>query len=107
MNNTQLLQDAAKAAGYELYYWGDGTCMRMSEPYDAAWNPIESDEAAFRLMVDCEVRVKPFDRWVTACKKGVACGHETREFYDLHNNDKHAATRMAIVRAAVQSQEGV
>lgn len=103
MDNKQLMERAAKAAGYKLFYWGDGTCMRMAEPYDAAWNPIESDADAFRLMVDCEILTNVeamYSEAFTDPKKPIV-----RIYFDDHNNDKHAATRMAITKAAAQSQE--
>ena len=100
MDNKQLLERAAKAAGYDVYFWSD-KCARMDTHGTPNWNPIESDADAFRLMVDCSLMVLVFDLRVIVEDSGPLI----KEQYADHNNDKHAATRLAIVRAAAQSQE--
>lgn len=99
MDKKQLLLDAAKAAGYLTESWHD------SEAYIdgmlSRWNPLTSDADAFRLMVDCELNATQLNH----CSIVLAVAGAVQEYYSDHNNDKHAATRMAIVRAAAQSQE--
>jgi hypothetical protein len=83
MTDRDLLEKAAKAAGYAEPNW--------PPRYD--WNPLTYDSDAFRLMVDLDI--KPVQstakRWI--CIDGsdievAVCG------------DIHAATRRAIVLAA-------
>ena len=92
----ELLERAAKNAGYKTFYWGDGTLMIMSEPYDATFNPADDDADAFRLMVDCELNATQLNH----CAIVIGPAGTVQEFYVDHNNDKLAATRMAILRAA-------
>lgn len=94
----ELLESAAASIGLTLRYNYLGT-RDARQP----WNPIESDADAFRLMVDCQIELcfEP--------EQVVSGGSKyprliVIEKYADHNNDKHAATRMAIVRAAAQSQ---
>lgn len=95
MTDRELLEAAAKAAGYEVSPHGgrmyNVELMFLKDRKN--WNPLESDADAFRLLVDCEISLevdKGFvdaDGWLTV-------------YFSDHNNDKHAATRRAIVRAA-------
>lgn len=92
MDKTKLLIDAALAAGYEIKVEPPNVFINGR----GNWNPIEADADAFRLMVDCGIDVALDDECVDAD------GWLTI-YFSGHNNDKHAATRMAIVRAAAQS----
>ena len=103
MDNKQLLERAAKAAGYEIDIYtpiGLNPIFNLNKRY---WNPIESDADAFRLMVDCSI-----DALIVhdGCVAVLTDGRASKEFNASHNNDKHAAARMAVTRAAAQSQEG-
>jgi hypothetical protein len=106
MDNKQLLERVAKAAGYDFEIlhgkaWKDGwICFANEDP----WDPLEDDADAFRLMVDCNINVEFWDHKVGAAILDYF-PDENPVFYADHSNDKHAATRMAIVRAAAQSQE--
>ncbi len=85
MTDRELLEAAAKAAGYGVT-WDD-----IMGEFTDNWNPLTSDEDAFRLMVDCGM-TDPLSK-----------SSERLDFLLFsvdHNNDKHAATRRAIVRAA-------
>ena len=102
MDNKQLLIEAAKAAGYDAIWNGEVSQMLWKiRGWPEVWNPIESDADAFRLMVDCGASSTQLNHSVLVIgSEGTA-----QEFYDDHNADKHAATRLAVTRAAAQSQE--
>lgn len=97
----EILDMAAKAGGVPIH-WYDG------EPWidqETRWDPEHNDGDALRLMVDCALKVEVYRE--NACRK-TACvevfGYETRRLLVLQqarNNDAlHAATRLAITRAA-------
>ena len=91
MTDRELLEAAAKAVGYEVTW--DERLAEFTEKtwFSYTWNPLTSDEDAFRLMVDCGM-TDPLSK-----------SSERLDFLLFsvdHNNDKHAATRRAIVRAA-------
>lgn len=107
MDNKQLLIDAARAAGYDVYddHKGDLVLLNGEFGVKTRFNPIESDADAFRLMVDCSLWVEQKKGGAEAYQRNVPShSFAYYESYTDHNN-KHAATRLAIVRAAAQSQE--
>lgn len=97
----ELLELAARAAGIELIQYE----IKESAPFfDSAtlmpWNPLTNDGDALRLAVKLNITIGPS-----------MCGREAYarttlddEFYDEYGNDKVAATRRAIVRAAAEIQ---
>lgn len=108
MNEREMLEMAAKAAGFELRFspeWHDvgepqiivnrGRCTDWEY-----WNPLQDDGDALRLAVavgvnaiqcHCSVDAMHFDSCIVAT-----------EMFTDHGNDKVAATRLAITRAAAQ-----
>ena len=94
MNDRELLELAAKAAGHAI-----DRIDAMHDPEDwACWNPLEDDGDALRLAVKLhldisvdidgalvETQMKDESAWAS-------------EF--AHDGDLYAATRRAIVRAA-------
>ena len=98
MNNRELLEQAAKAAGIEakngeLYVYHNG--------FGWNWNPLTDDGDALRLAVklDIDVLTQDADLKVGALyptKDGSA------EVWEGVNDDPYAATRRAIVRAAAE-----
>lgn len=104
MNDKELLELAAKAAGIKIlpFHRGGGFCIvgqRMT------WNPLEDDGDALRLAVKLNLIVAPYGTYASVGethdkpklsaegKEFVCWNHET-------SNDPCAATRRAIVRAA-------
>lgn len=92
MSDRELLEDAAKAAGYSVVGWGDDMPIvegdyfgnpKLSKWY---WLPLRDDGDALRLAVKLRLDV-------SICLEQ----HLTIEEYDA---DPYAATRRAIVRAA-------
>lgn len=109
----ELLELAAKAAGVPAYWSVDGTLQNRpmfvvragggmgTMPYEAAWNPLRYDVDAFRLAVKLEIDIFHSDILVRAM-------HRAREGSSVAvrvNDDRFAATRRAIVRAAVESRK--
>lgn len=99
MTDRQLLDAAAKAAGYTLsadgmMRWDDDDAVFM------VWNPLHFNAHAFVLMVDCRITFRNFGHKVTAVGK-TQCD-------EYVNNDLLGAARRAIVRvAADQGGEGM
>lgn len=105
----ELLECAAKAAGYELI-WGEKynvgdrvvDCTDMSyirsedsDVGDVYWNPLTDDCDALRLAVKLGMGVI---QWTNGVSTTLA--KLNREFAEPWGDDPYAATRRAIVRAA-------
>jgi hypothetical protein len=105
MNDRELLEAAAKAAGIAGEYrtehlcingdWLDATAIHTEDEW---WDPLEDDGDALRLAVRLHLWV---DCDTTLCNviayKRESCRVGAVEFY---KDDPYAATRRAIVRAA-------
>ena len=101
MTDLELLQAAAKAAGLVLvpYTWNKGTgwdhegfTLAGEGPYE--WNPLESDEDAFRLAVTLDIDICFGANYVIA---------DAVQAPTVNNaDDKLLAVRLAIVRAAAE-----
>ena len=92
-NDRELLELAAKAAGYKmatvlpeypLWLVGQGL-----------WNPLEDDGDALRLAVKLNMTIDPYT-W----EKGVVAMGGGYQWHESKGADPYAATRRAIVRAA-------
>ena len=60
MNDRELLELAAKAAGTELYVWGtvgSENYAAMNLPGTPRWNPLEDDGDALRLAISVPLLV--------------------------------------------------
>jgi hypothetical protein len=104
MTDKELLELAAKAAGYELDF-SQKYHRNINDAYlnDCLWNPLTDDGDALRLAVklDINVYVQLIDGFTMASVKP-----EIDEI-ESHGNDSYAATRRAIVRAAAQIGKNV
>jgi hypothetical protein len=116
MNQTDLdlLDLAAKAAGYKKYYshyLGRDSFVTYDDEYYSEvyerrvvgektldWNPLADDGDALRLAVTLKIDVKHYDDYVVGWFDGGYIG-TGRIFYE---GDPYAATRRAIVRAAAE-----
>jgi hypothetical protein len=103
MSDRELLELAAKAAGYKPHGWNEEInrlLVEDEEGPDLPWNPLRDDGDALRLAVKLKLLVgvhldeswaqsygTPEGKWLT-CK-------------EPHGDSPDAATRRAIVRAAV------
>ena len=107
MDDRELLELAAKAAGIEIYESTDGTIQNRpvwvfsagggmgTMPYEDRWNPLIDDAQALRLAVKLEMEMELFG----------GCSIALMAFEDWadHNGDPYAATRRAIVRLCCRS----
>ena len=106
----ELLELAAKAAGYSVMGVGDGRYggnvvfyMGQDQLY---WNPLTDDGDAFRLAVKLRLDIL-LDRAAvqSPCVEVLAnTGADIEPFAieTIEGNDPYAATRRAIVRAAAE-----
>ena len=106
MTDRELLQAAAKAAGYtihfgdfmasssEVEYWVDELCGGKG----AYWNPLADDGDALRLAVKLGLTIS------TRPKRGsrgtIVWTYSVPQQSEPHGEDPFAATRRVIVRAA-------
>lgn len=100
----ELLELAAKAAGYEVdrqaseYIWQELRQLALLnlQGGHTLWNPLTDDGDALRLMVDVRIDLIQFGNFARAEISGMSDVHEK------HNGDPLAVTRRAIVRAAAE-----
>jgi hypothetical protein len=108
MTDRELLELAAKAAGYALCEWPDepGKLRAEIEPnWRPVWNPLTDDGDALRLAVKLELRVLYHPALRQAIVRPYyAAERENETVVNLEdtNADPYAATRRAIVRAAAE-----
>lgn len=105
MTDRELLEYAAKAAGIDVESCGKNIILRQTlcstRRMGSIWNPLTDDGDALRLAVKLGLNImqQPESEynfpWV--CVAGTDI--EVDENYE---NDKYAATRRAIVRAAAE-----
>ena len=98
MTDKELLELAAKAAGYEKDV--DGCYFESGFPTMISWNPLTDDGDALRLAVklwmcvDCVDGSMMVEFFVKDTIKHIGI--------EIHTDDLNAATRRAIVRAAAE-----
>lgn len=95
MDDRELIERAAKAAGIVGVVGGDPPCVRVPAGVQSGyfWKPLENDGDAFRLMVKLGLYIQ-----------GKFTRHQSvREFIEL---GEPAAVRRAIVRAAAAMGSG-
>jgi hypothetical protein len=112
MTDKEILELAAKAAGYTLKYGdvyslGDGEvdCTDLAyvvsgqpDEADWLWCPLEDDGDALRLAVKLEI-----DLIIGTGHKFVTARNEVTQLNEYeYTQDKYAATRRAITRAAAE-----
>ena len=112
MNDRELLELAAKAAGIEIHWCGrfpgGGVYMRKiipepPEPYSkhVPWDPLTDDGDAFRLSVALDMNVFHAAGCAFALPSDDDGSYEMQVSYS-DAGGKEAATRRAIVRAAAE-----
>jgi hypothetical protein len=106
-SDRELLELAAKAAGYGISGWDDmmDNCLYVSDPSTPsrrpfAWLPLTDDGDAFRLAVKCGIEFQ-FSAGATWVELGTGPS-SVHLHHEPHNGDPYAATRRAIVRAAAE-----
>lgn len=110
MDDRELLELAAKAAGYGTGHYEDGSWLETRYGYTAAlyldcddfdgyWNPLEHDGDALRLAIKLQLAVNAGR--ISTSIDGPQDGQDDM-VTELHRGDPYAATRRAIVRAAAE-----
>ncbi len=101
MSDREMLELAAKAAGYVLQETEDGYECNFDD--SRIWNPLTDDGDALRLAVKLQMCVGIIPSNI---KDGYAtvtlAPANPVEIGETHNGDPLAATRRAIVRAAAE-----
>jgi hypothetical protein len=95
MSDRELLEDAAKAAGYRVIE-PRGHALLLADP-PVLWNPLVNSGDAFELYVKLRLTVN------CSYDDVAICGQEFTQkevFIERNGEDPLAATRRAIVRAA-------
>jgi hypothetical protein len=101
VSNRELLELAAKAAGIRINYWvydNDDDSPSVLES-GGIWNPLTDDGDALRLAVKLGLTVSQL---MNNREVEVNDYDETVFVNEFHEPDPCAATRRAIVRAAVE-----
>lgn len=95
MDDKELLERAAKAAGIDGYFASDDQDDR-----DEYWNPLTNNGDALRLAVDLRMQVQVNEAAVVVetWQSDIGETKEIVEYFD-QQDDVYAATRRAIVRA--------
>lgn len=98
MTDRELLQLAAKAAGYSLEWDGhpdDWKPMYYEGKTYHSFEPLTDDGDALRLAVKLRMHVNIYNTDTRVTADGVF-------LTQMHDADQHSATRRAIVRAAAE-----
>lgn len=113
MNDRELLELAAKAAGYDF----DGNIVR--DRYSAnVWNPLADDGDALQLAVAVGLSVIPYPIYAKPKHSVIAKQYsdgfavyrddtDRIECVEIYGDEPVAATRRAIVRAAAEIGRGL
>ena len=104
MNDRELLEMAAKAAGLEVIGEGANTAYLIVQDEDghsSGWSPLADDGDALRLAVKLEITPSKHDDTVVASRSASwRNGAAHCSLWEPAGDDSYAATRRAIVRAA-------
>ena len=117
MTDQELLELAAKAAGYEYITINDGSVYAWSQRQPTEWNPLTDDGDALRLAVKLQLDICPYVYFNERCQlpavsklrktadgswleEKVSRFPEYSESFVKH--DSYAATRRAVVKAAAE-----
>lgn len=103
MTDRELLELAAKAAGYVSHGYGElcggSPSLYLQEAdFTGIWSPLTDDGDALRLAVKLKIDVKHYDDYVVGWFDGGYIG--TGKI--MYEGDPYAATRRAITRAAAE-----
>ena len=98
--NREMLELAAKAAGYSFKWGKDWHDKGAPLVDDKLWNPLDDDGDNRRLQVDLKIELIITDQSANACFDGV--------FYsEPLGKDARKAARRAVVRAAAEIGKGM
>lgn len=106
MNDRELLELAARAAGYKLIWSYDKHCCWINEmrhDLDVTWNPLTDEGDALRLAVQLDITIGPEHPDVVGkslCR--ASWNNRNMSLGEFGDGDKPSAYRRAIVRAAAE-----
>lgn len=100
MNDRELLEMAAKAAGIRKSTMDDGCEFYIGVATDHAWDPLIYDDDALQLAIKLCIDIMFFNGF----QEVICCGQgDTDEnIEETYGEDIHAAVRRCIVRAAAE-----
>lgn len=116
MSDRELLELAAKSAGYSVRWHDNWKCFVHDGPHNIdnpptpagerhVWIPLNDDGDALRLAVQLGMRVYVYPGGgdnVTVVANDELKAKDAPHISEAHGEDKFAATRRAIVRAAAE-----
>ena len=100
MNDKELLENAAKAAGYDVEFMPMSGANIVSGERCGLWRPLDDDGDALRLALQLDIVVWEFsqyDRAMVEVRYGAARGE-----YWGKGGDRFEDTRRVIVHAAAE-----
>lgn len=102
MDDDELMERAARAAGLVLLARFDGHYVVHDGRSDSAWQwePLTDDGDALRLAVKLHIDFKAYEKSVRTWVGDPAAQRIIASIEELTGDDPCAATRRAIVRAA-------
>lgn len=114
MSDKELLELAAKAAGIDLQWIGEGRMAACFDPESVSewWNPLTDDGDALRLAVKLGLAVVPYPIYAKPKHSVIAKQYSNARYFrgegqdvlieeiEVYGDDPAAATRRCIVRAA-------
>ena len=110
MNDRELLELAAKAAGIELVWHNFSNVPSLFKGLssDEVWNPLTDDGDALRLAVKLRLEPRFIDNSHSqGAEPSRVTMHNIAGIVENIGDDPYAATRRAIVRAAAEIGKGV
>ena len=109
MNDKELLELAAKAAGVKALWSPDGVLRDCTNGHPAQniysappWNPLTDDGDALRLAVKLHINIEIWNVDTLIGANIYLMGRGHGYFQERYTTDPYAATRRAIVRAAAE-----
>jgi len=109
MTDRELLELAAKAAGYDVAFWPSRNdagfeCGFLHAVDGGIWNPLTDDGDALRLAVKLQMQY----RFITTYCEGVeAYTGYSQTCYEKILEDRGQSLRRSIVRAAAEIGKGM
>ena len=109
MSDRELLEMAAKAAGYTLkdYYDFNGRWWPWCHELKNYWHPLTDDGDALRLAVKLHIDFKNYGSTVRVFAGDHHAQRVVASIEGVCGQDQYAATRRAIVRAAAEIGRGM
>ena len=103
MSDRELLELAAKAAGLEVFRYGNELGYRDYPGGIVVWSPLHRDGDALRLAVRLRLEPRFIDNsHSNGAEPSRVTLHNVAGIVENIDGDPHAATRRAIVRAAAE-----